>query len=184
MSDNLAIITAVKPKNLSKSFWLDEQGNLCRDAGGCLIDGTIETVEVKTLHDLAAVIDSLSPSQALTYGVPLKGTTRITAKEAYGFCGCPDGAVPHTKDMFSWPDAPGILMLDCDPPAGGAKLSQEQLVAVICDAVPALRTAPMVCIPSASSCIWRGDEELRGVFGQKSISSSRMQRIFHAPDAR
>lgn len=58
-------------------------------------------------------------------------------------------------------------MLDHDPGAGREALDREGLVATIREAVPGLAQAALLWWPSASSCIWHGERELRSVSGQR-----------------
>ncbi len=62
-----------------------------------------------------------------------------------------------------------MLMRDSDPPKNGAPLSREELLHTLYEVWPAMKTAPHVWWPSASSCIYRTDtgDELQGVNGQR-----------------
>ena len=59
------------------------------------------------------------------------------------------------------------MFIDYDPPKGAAPLSRGNLVAAIREAAPGLSDARLLWFPSASSCIWLGDREVRGVRGQR-----------------
>ena len=58
-------------------------------------------------------------------------------------------------------------MLDHDPGKDHDALDRGALVAAIREAAPGLADAAMLWLPSASSCIWLGERELRGVSGQR-----------------
>jgi hypothetical protein len=163
----LSIITAIEPNRLSKGFSLGTDGDLLKSPGGNLVRGTIEARTVSTLVDLAATLRSLSPAQALVYGVPINAASKIMTRRAFANAGNPEGATTRTNDAFRWPDGAGVLMLDYDPSAGGAALDRDTLVQAIRTAAPGLADAAMLWWPSASSCIWSGDRELRGIKGQR-----------------
>ena len=163
----LSVITATKPRKLSKGFELTPDGTLEKLPGGILIKGTIEMRNLSSLTDLAEILTSLTYEQALTYGVPINAATTVLTRKAFAAAGNPDGATARTKENFRWPDGPGVMMLDYDPPADGDPLDRDQLIQAIKDAAPGLATAGMLWWPSASSCIWAGDNELRGIRGQR-----------------
>lgn len=79
----------------------------------------------------------------------------------------PGGATTRTRDRFTWPAGPGIMMLDHDP--DGAGLSREELVALIREAAPGLADTAMLWWPSASShiCDAGTGEDLTGLRGQR-----------------
>ncbi|CAM8654188.1 hypothetical protein MCEREM30_02674 [Paracoccaceae bacterium] len=163
----LSIITAIEPNRLSKGFSLGTGGDLLKSPGGNLVRGKIEAQTINTLHDLAVTLQSLTPAQALVYGVPINAASKVMTRKAFANSGNPEGATTRTNDAFRWPDGAGVMMLDYDPSAGGAALDREGLVQAIRTAAPGLADAAMLWWPSASSCIWSGDRELRGIKGQR-----------------
>ena len=163
----LSIITAIEPKRLSKGFSLEASGDLLKSPGGNLVRGKIEERSINGLSDLAATLQSLTPAQALVYGVPINSASKVMTRKAFANAGNPEGATTRTNDAFRWPDGAGILMLDYDPSAGGAALDSDALVQAIRTAAPGLAGSSMLWWPSASSCIWSGDRELRGIKGQR-----------------
>lgn len=167
MTATLSIITAIKPKRLSKGFSLGANGDLLKSPGGNLVQGKVETRTLATLADLAAILQALTPAQALVCGVPINAAARVMTRRAFAEAGRPEGATTRTNDGFRWPDGGGVLMLDYDPQAAGDPLDRDGLVQAIRTAAPGLADAAMLWWPSASSCIWRGNTELRGVKGQR-----------------
>lgn len=163
----LSVITAIKPTRLSKGFALDAGGDLLKSPGGNLLEGTIEAREVAGLPDLAAILQGLTPAQALVYGVPINPSSKVMTRKAFVDAGNPAGATTRTNDAFRWPDGAGVMMLDYDPQEGCDPLSCDRLVQAIRTAAPGLADGAMMWWPSASSCIWVGDKELRGVKGQR-----------------
>jgi hypothetical protein len=164
---NVTIITATKPARLSKGFQLDDNGCLEALPGGNLIKGGAEVREVASLQDLSATLEALTPSQAMIYGVPVNQAVEIVTRQMFADAGSPVGATTRTNDAFRWPDGLGVLMLDYDPADEGEPLTRDELVQAIKAAAPGLSNAAMLWWSSASSCIWAGDRELRGVRGQR-----------------
>lgn len=164
----LSVVTTIKPKHLSKGFSLGLNGKLLKSPGGILVRGEIKTEQIIDLNGLASILTSLTPQQALVYGVPKNTATKIMTRKQFGAAGKPDGVTTRTNNAFAWPGGAGIMMLDYDPPGGGvAPLSCEELVRAIRQAAPGLGQIKMLWWPSASSCIWAGDKELRGIRGQR-----------------
>ena len=167
MTAALSIITAASPARLSKAFLLDQDGSLRKHPGGALTRGSVEVREVEGLDDLAAILPTLTPAQALVYGIPPAGASRIVTAKTFEAAGRPDGYTSRTNATFTWSAGAGILMIDHDPDKDRDALDRAALVAAIRDAAPGLTDAAMLWWPSASSGIWHGDRELRGVTGQR-----------------
>lgn len=167
MTAAISIVSAIKPRRLSKAFSLDATGNLARQSGGQLVDGSLEVRAIAGLDDLASVLRSLSPAQALIYGTPATQASRVMSRKAYAAAGGPANATTRTKETFVWPAGAGVLMLDYDPPPFGEAMDQKALVAAIRSAASGLEDVAMLWWPSASSCIYHRDMKLRGVCGQR-----------------
>lgn len=163
----LSIITAIKPARLSKGYELGTNGGLQKSSGGNLVQGKVETRDIMTLADFAVILQALTPVQALVYGVPMNAAARVMTRKAFADAGKPAGATTRTNDAFTWPQGPGVLMLDYDPAATGDPLGRDGLVQAIRTAAPSLAGAGLLWWPSASSCIWHGETELRGIMGQR-----------------
>lgn len=163
----LTVLSAIKPARLSKGYSLDGSGNLLKSAGGNLVEGEITIQALETLGDLAKILKSLTPAQALVYGMPINPASKLMTRKAFANAGCPVGATTRTNDAFRWPAGPGVMMLDYDPMTGGEALCRDGLVHAIRIAAPGLADAEMLWWPSASSCIWAGETELRGIKGQR-----------------
>lgn len=162
----LSVITAERPERISKAFRLVD-GGLDKQPGGNMTRGKVEVHAIGGLDDLAAILASLTPAQALTYGIPPEGASCILDRRAFEEAGRPDGYTTRTKETFRWSDGAGVLMLDHDPGKDRHALDRVALVGTIYTAVPALADAAMLWLPSASSCIWQGERELRGISGQR-----------------
>jgi hypothetical protein len=162
-----SVVTAQRPNKLSKGFALGVNGNLLTSPGGNLVQGTVETRAVASLLEFAEILQTLTPAQALAYGVPTSASARILTRKAFAAMGRPADATTRTNDAFQWPDGPGVMMLDYDPRAGADPLDRDELVRLIRTAAPGLANGAMVWWPSASSCIWADDKQLRGIKGQR-----------------
>jgi hypothetical protein len=163
----LSVITAIKPAQLSKGYALGAGGDLLKSPGGNLVQGSVATLTLAALADLAAILQALTPAQALAYGVPINAAARLMTRKAFADAGRPEGATTRTNDAFRWPDGAGAMMLDYDPEEGAEALDRAGLVQAIRAAAPGLAGAALLWWPSASSCIWAGDRELRGIKGQR-----------------
>ena len=158
--------TARKPARLSKHFSL--VGNvLDKQGGGNMTDGIAERLTL-TLADFTALLLSLKPNQATAYGVTGYDAARVVVAEAVSTSGGDLPVIARTRDYFSWPVGPGLMMLDYDAPADGDALDMNQLRDALALTCLPLDSAPAIWRPSASSCIHvKGGAELRGIAGQR-----------------
>lgn len=163
----LSIITAERPKRISKAFTLGFDGTLRKHPGGALTRGRAEVRKVETMADLSMILSTMTPAQALVYGIPPAGASLVVSRTTFEQLGCPPGMTPRTNEAFRWPNGPGFLMIDHDPGTGRDALDPKALVAAIRGAAPGVANAVMLWFPSASSSIWHGDRELRGIAGQR-----------------
>jgi P4 family phage/plasmid primase-like protien len=167
LSLTLTRFTASKPAVLSKSFAL--VGNvLDKRPGGNMIAGMAERLTV-TLADFAALLPTLKPSQACSYGVAVHDAARIVVAAAVSTSGNGDlPVIARTRDYFAWPEGAGLMMLDYDASDDAPPLSCSELRDALAMACLPLDSAPAIWRPSASSCIHvKGGAELRGIAGQR-----------------
>ncbi len=160
--------TSTRPARLSKRFERGADGSLTKRAGGNMSAGTAERLTFNTLAEFAALLPTLTPQQALGYGVSTHAMTNVvTAGAAVLAQSGPIPFIARTPDYLDWPAGPGLMMIDHDP-AEGTRLDCAQLRAALAAICPALGRAPMVWRPSASSCIYDANgTELRGIGGQR-----------------
>lgn len=163
---SLSIITAQKPKQISKGFRLDD-GKLIKTAGGALVSGSIETRTFSSLDDFSEILQELTPEQALVYGTPRKSATSIVTRKMAATMGHDIHATTRTNDDFAWPAGGGVLMLDYDAPNDSNPLSRDELLNAVRAAAHGLNDVKMLWFPSASSCIYEGETEHRGICGQR-----------------
>ena len=148
----ISVITAIKPKRLSKQLYLKD-GQIDKSGGGVLAEGQVKVVQVDNLEGFKELLPALGTDQALVYGLPSISPARVVSKEEYARRGEPNDMITRTKDHFGWNDGPGILMLDYDPHPGTSSLSREELVSILREAVPGLSDVQMLWWASASSFI-------------------------------
>ena len=129
----------------------------------------MEQLSIANLDEFRDLLESLRHDQCLAYGVAPGHVMNLVTRFAWLRAGRPTGQIARTKECFSWPNGPGVLMLDYDPPEGGLSMSSEKLVAAVRAVCPELGGAAMLWWPSASSCIWNAETgvELRGLHGQR-----------------
>lgn len=170
MSDlSLTIIASLQPRVLSKSFSLAADGALARKNGGNLSEGFSETRRIADMSEFAALLSGLKPNHALMFGLFEHDNATVLSKEKAERHKGPGPIVTRTRDCVSWPAGPAFLMCDYDPTATSEPLTGGELLERLFEAAPALRDAPHVTRPSASSCVYRKSDgaELRGERGRR-----------------
>ena len=167
-----SLITAQKPKILSKSFTLGEDGSLTKISGGQLEEGTAQRL-VLTLEEHIELLDRARPNHALCYGTFTGNSDEalvVTQEKLHSRRQREKGLViARDRDHFSWPQGPGIFFGDYDAPATGHILTRDELLTTVYNVFPELQEPPHIWGTSASSCIFRTDtgEELRPISGQR-----------------
>ena len=161
------VLKAKLPARLSKAFKLLPNGDIEKLAGGQFASGECRVVPISNLNGFADVLIRLTPSHALVYGVPIKDASKLLSRKMFERAGSPAEATTRTKDAFRYPEGAGVMMLDYDPPKVGTALDRDGLVGAVKAAVSGLASCQMLWFPSASSCIFNGDELLWSVRGQR-----------------
>lgn len=164
------VITAQKPRVLSKSFTLEKDGSLLKHAGGQLAEGTSET-RTCTVKEFATLLEGLSPAQALLFGIAEYQKAIIIPQAAVGKRKASTGSpvIARDREHFRYSSDPGLMMLDYDPEMGTIPLDPEKLLQTLYEVWQALKDRSHVWTPSASSCIHMTEsgKELRGIIGQR-----------------
>lgn len=161
-------ITAIKPAHLAKAYTLSE-GVLQKEVSAQLQKGKIDVLSLTSLSDFADVLQSLTPAEALVYGVPTDCEAEfVVTKRALETTPTGAGMIARSKEHFRWPDGGGIMMLDYDPVPGEKPLSREDLAAVLADTVPETDSTQMIWWQSSSSHICKIDgDDLTELSGQR-----------------
>lgn len=112
------IIAARPPATLTKRIDLDgDPPRLRKVPAAHLIDGRAKRVAWPTLHDLARALDRLPSNAALVCGVcPDHPDAPILSERAHRERGAPADAITRTRRHFQFARAPGLFLLDIDPP--------------------------------------------------------------------
>lgn len=150
---------------LTKKINIDSNEALRKDSSQCFLDkGACKKVEIDDLDHLDETLDKLTPRMAVAYGITnKKGTIKVASKKLLSQY---PSAITRTNDQFSYP-SPAIFMGDYDPEPDSKPLSPDELYKLLIEAIPELAHVDMLWRPSASSCIYHGDEELVGISGQR-----------------
>lgn len=157
-SATCTIINAIKPSTLTKRYQLID-GELEKTTAANLYEGELVVVGIENGQELAKLIGSLEPNQALCYGVPKNDATRVVTKAEYERQGQPAHLIPRAKDAFDWPTGGGVMLLDHDTGNGREPLTREQLFAILSEVMPEFSDAVRVWSPSSSSLIYNGDTD-------------------------
>lgn len=164
-SGRLTIITSSRPATPGKRFSLSG-GSLDKETAGQLVLGQYEVVSFDGAAALAALLASLSTSQALCASTPRNGS------EAGGLVSKAlqaqhPRAITRTKEAFAFESGQrGAFVLDFDPPASGA-MTQGELWQCLLSVAPQAAACGAVWWASGSSHIWANGTELQGLRGQR-----------------
>ena len=169
VSASLTIITSTKPARLTKRYRLADDGELLKDTGGDMAQGSAAVYSVDSLATFARLLQSLKTNQALAYGCPERLNAELVSKSRWLEAGRPDDPIPRSKEHFSWPAGSGVMMADYDPSDDGEPLSRDELMACLHAAVPALADVAALWWPSSSSHIFNTENgnDLTGLRGQR-----------------
>lgn len=164
---SLCLITSDKPKVVTKQFSL-VNNELRRETSASVYDGQCELITLANMTEFAGFLKSLGTNQCLTFGVPPVQKARLVTEGKWCELGKPKDAVPRTQSVYTWPKGGGVLVLDYDAPKDGSDaLTQDKLFDAMTKAIPTFMDHPFVWWPSASSCIYQGDKQHRGLMGQR-----------------
>lgn len=164
---NVTVVTALLPENISKGFRVASNGDVEKVKGGALVKGSIVLYDVRSPTGLVDLLQSLSPAQALIWGIPTKADAdTVVTRDDYNLASDKTTLTTRTNDAFAFPSGAGWLMLDHDAD-GDTDLTPNALVEALRGAVPALQDAQMVWAQSASSNIYYGEVQYRGLLGQR-----------------
>ena len=163
---------------LTKRIKRDKQGNVDKDSSGCRMSRGKAFTNTMTPAEFAGRLGKQNSNAAIAHGVCGHDKTIIVSKAKYHQAkknrktdSLP--IVTRTKDCFSYPDGPGILLLDHDKARDNSfalhdKAIQayppEDLITIIGNFFPEILSASWVSTFSTSACIFDSEtgEELRG----------------------
>lgn len=162
----LSLFTTVTPDHFGKVIGKDKAGGITSRPAGEMVRGTVERLELDGPAAFVELLKNTQKNQAISTSVPSNGITAAQVVTKKDRVNNPD-AISRSKDCFEYPDGPGIITLDYDPPKGGAVMSREALFTLLCDIIPAVKQSPVVWSASASSFILDGETQVRGLAGQR-----------------
>lgn len=165
----LTVFTSTVPERLTKLWMLDKEGQPTKISGGEMVRGSARIATVESVDAFAALLQSLTHAEALTYGIPAADGPVMTRK-AWIEAGKPSHVICRTKERMQWPDGPGVFYLDHDIPKNGkAPLTRTELIAALETVCPALAECGLVHWQSSSSMIFNDGtgEMVRGEGGQR-----------------
>lgn len=142
------VITGQSPNRLTKIIGLKADGTLRKETTANLFKGFAKRVLVNGLGELRSHLDALISANAVSWGITRAVETDLCIQSAEDAIAA--GAVARTRDNFSFPPGPGIVMLDHDGVPNGS-LSPAEFRDRILTAAPVLVNAPMLWRPSASA---------------------------------
>jgi len=138
---------------------------LVKQTAGAMWQGTYETLEFESAQDLIGILSRIATNQAISASLCTGGMHgEVTTKKNTSLDG---SAVSRTKEHFNFARRAGILILDYDPPIGGAALSRTELWEELLQVCPGIGKAAAVWWCSGSSYIFNGETNLIGLRGQR-----------------
>lgn len=159
----LTKITSYKPQELTKCYSLGDDGKPQAKTSANITEGLAEIVELANLGEFSKMLASLGYNQALCFGVLKQSPVKLLTKKRFEEKGRPAGYATRSKEMFSWPDGTGLMLLDYDPRPGHPAILREQLREQLHSAAPALSGAATVEWLSSSSMIYNSETQDRRV---------------------
>lgn len=156
------VFTSTEPDRLTKVLSLKTDGTLSKQAAANMMRGAALRIHAQGLDELAALLDALTPAQAVGWGVCTQEHAHIAAERDVHASQAVQGdahtttALSRTRQHFSYPRGPGVLMLDHDGCPHG-ELNADELRQRLIEACPALADAPMLWRPSCTAGVHAPD---------------------------
>ena len=98
---------------LTKSFSLDDNGELHKENAPTLYQGSFEVLPQPSLKELKDIILNLKSNEALCYSRPVEKSGKITTKSNEDLH---NGLISRSKEHFQYYEEEGILCVDIDDP--------------------------------------------------------------------
>lgn len=164
MIGRATVFATIRPAHLGKTFALKPDGTVEKTVAGNMSEGTHHEVQFGNATELAALLKSVTTSQAISSSVAVGADTgRVVTEKA--LLSSP-GAVARSKRFFHLPATQGMLCLDHDPEKGKPALDAAALFALLCQMVPAAAQAGSAAYPSGSSLIYeQSGKQRRSIAG-------------------
>lgn len=165
----VTVATSTEPSRLTK-LWQIEEGIPRKYGAGNMLTGKVHRAPAGSPSELVAVLEQLTTSQALVFGLPPAVSHPVVASEQLTEAKkIAPSTIARTKDTFAWNAGPGWLLLDYDPAPGAPALTPKEWLRRLYKVAPALEHAPQVWGVSSSSEIWNAEtgEQVTGIRGQR-----------------
>lgn len=161
------VISSSNPKVLSKKYsWEMDSNQVSVQVSAGMTHGEAKVVEIRDPGSLASLLTSLKQNQCIAWGKPLAGKkTRVFSKKEFERLGRPVDSTYRSNETFSWSSGTGILMLDFD--YKNTELEKDTLLGLLTQVLSDLATTAYVWWCSSSSYIFKDDELINGLRGQR-----------------
>lgn len=136
---------------LTKRIFLDENGQMQKQAAAQLYRGQYQVVGVPGLQEFAEQLELATADTAFTYGVPDTPSGMIVREDDLSQY---SSAIARTRNYFTWPKGPGILMIDDD-----SGLSTSNFAEFLWEVVGVLDGVDILVRPSSSSLIFNSETD-------------------------
>lgn len=145
--------------------WCLKDGVPEKKTAAQLTDGSFSVREFDSAATLAALLGAVTTREAVSASVPRCGLQdgRVTTRARRA---TEPAALTRTKADFGLSPGPGFVLLDHDAPAGSDGWGRDELLQRVLACAPELAGAGMVWLPSGSSYIWNGPDQVTGLGGQ------------------
>jgi len=163
---SLSLFTTVSPDHFGKIISKAPGGGITSRPAGEMVRGTVERLDLDGPRAFVGLLQRVQKPQAISTSVPSNRLTSAQVVTKKDRANHPE-AISRSKDCFEYPDGPGLVTLDYDPPKGGPVMSREHLHTLLRDLIPCIDQSPVVWSASASSFIYDGETQVRGLAGQR-----------------
>ncbi len=157
-STELSVFTnkGTNPRMIKRYSMSDDK--LVKNGSSFLAVGLCKVETVASLSELYTLMNNLSTSQAITYGIPAND---IKVEQPVGLVpwAKQNGGFARGKDFMKFcKGKPGIMFIDHDPSEFGKSVSADELVKLLGDFDPAFADVMMLSRASSSNGIYNGDK--------------------------
>lgn len=168
----ITVLQSSNPAIVTKRISVDEQSNLKITPVANVVNATCRAVQINSLTDLRGELISRKSNECHIYGLPRGDHSgdvfNLVTEKALIDRNREEKLISRSKEHFLWPQGGGVFMLDYDAPKDGtAPLSRDELLQALYDVAPELSDHQILWSPSTTSCIYREEEKIRGVKGQR-----------------
>ena len=169
----ITVLQSSNPSTVTKRVSIDQDSVLKFTPVANIVEATCRVVSISSLSNLRKELISRKTNECHIYGLP-QGSQKsedvfdVVTEKALISRGKREKLISRSKDCFLWAQGAGVLMLDYDAPKdGAAPISRDELLHALYEVAPDLAKHQILWTPSTTSCLYHGEEELRGIRGQR-----------------